>query len=210
MVVSPRTIPSETASTMLVTLTHHARILDPFWTNVRLFEGFGETEEESSDESMDRVAEESRIPSILLAEDSEDDRALAFRAMRKCGLPVAVQVATDGQRALALLSDPKAAIPSLVVLDVKMPRLSGIEVLGSIRDDARFDRVPVVMMTSSDEPTDIEVCRRLGADAYVRKPVDFEEYLGLVAEVAQFWLAHPRGSQGGPVSLLDAVASPRG
>lgn len=207
MVVTGGTAVREMASTMLVTLTRDARILGEFWT---IDLGSGEESAAGEEILMDRIVDESRIPSILLAEDSEDDRALAFRAMRKCGLPVAVQVATDGQRALSLLSDPRAVIPALVVLDVKMPRLSGIEVLGAIRDDARFDGVPVVMMTSSDEPTDIEVCRRLGADAYVRKPVDFEEYLGLVAEVAQFWLAHSRGSQGGPVSLLDAVTAPRG
>ena len=207
MVVRGRTAIREMASTMLVTLTRDARKLFDVWTTDPRSESEGLAVGENL---MDRIVDESRIPSILLAEDSEDDRALAFRAMRKCGIPVAVQVATDGQRALTLLSDPRAVVPALVVLDVKMPRLSGIDVLGAIRDEARFDQVPVVMMTSSDEPTDIEVCRRLGADAYVRKPVDFEEYLGLVAEVAQFWLAHPRGSQGGPVSLLDAVATPRG
>lgn len=209
MVVPDRTILCETASTMLVILTRDARSLCDFWMHDPNSEDDGDVGIKIKGDPMDRTIDDLRIPSILLAEDSEDDRALAFRAMRKCGVPVAVQVATDGQRALSLLSDPKAVVPALVVLDVKMPRLSGIEVLGAIRDDARFDQVPVVMMTSSDEPTDIEVCRRLGADAYVRKPVDFEEYLGLVAEVAQFWLAHPRGSQGGPISLLDAMAAPR-
>lgn len=198
---------------MLVTLSLKARTACDLGTDESVSDDQAASQESIPSilgDCMDRVINELRIPSILLAEDSEDDRALAFRAMRKCGVPVAVQVATDGQRALSLLADPRAVVPALVVLDVKMPRLSGIEVLGAIRDDARFDRVPVVMMTSSDEPTDIEVCRRLGADAYVRKPVDFEEYLGLVAEVAQFWLAHPRGSRGGPVSLLDTVAAPRG
>ncbi|MGV3618999.1 MAG: response regulator [Fimbriimonas sp.] len=161
---------------------------------------------------MERTRDEERnliVASILLAEDSEDDRALAFRALRRCGIPVAVQVATDGQRALALLADRNSGLPALVVLDVKMPRLSGIEVLGAIRDDERYDRVPVVMMTSSDEPTDIEVCRRLGADAYMRKPVDFEEYLELVADVAQFWLTHPRGTADVPNSLLSSMAVQR-
>jgi two-component system response regulator len=161
---------------------------------------------------MERTGDEERdliVASILLAEDSEDDRALAFRALRRCGIPVAVQVATDGQRALSLLAERNSGLPALVVLDVKMPRLSGIEVLGAIRDDARFDHVPVVMMTSSDEPTDIEVCRRLGADAYMRKPVDFEEYLGLVADVAQFWLTHPRGTADVPNSLLNSMAVQR-
>jgi CheY-like chemotaxis protein len=149
--------------------------------------------------------QQTRVATILLAEDSEDDRALAFRALRRCPTVVAVQVATDGQRALGLLGDENAPPPDLVMLDVKMPRMSGIEVLGALRDDSRFDRVPVVMMTSSDEPADIEVCQRLGADAYVRKPVDFVEYLDVVAEVAQFWLRNGRGTRGAPHSLVEAA-----
>ena len=143
------------------------------------------------------------IPSIVLAEDSEDDRALAFRALRRSDIAVAVQVVTDGQRALSLLLDHEAIVPNLIVLDVKMPRLSGVEVLGALRNDPRYDQVPIVMMTSSDEPADIEVSRRLGADAYVRKPVEFEEYLSLVSKVTEFWLGNPRGATDAPYSLLE-------
>ncbi len=145
-----------------------------------------------------------RLATVLLAEDSEDDRALAFRALRRCGAAVTVQVATDGQRALWLVEDAGTDVPDLVLLDVKMPRVSGIEVLGALRKDPRYDIVPIVMMTSSDEPHDVASCRSLGADAYVRKPVDFEEYLDVVTQIAKFWLCKGRGAKGAPYSLLES------
>lgn len=143
-----------------------------------------------------------RTASIILAEDNEDDRALAFRALRKCDLPVAVQVATDGERALDLIKRDEA--PDLIILDVKMPRLSGIDVLRTVREDARLREIPVVMMTSSDEPADIRVCRSLEADSYVRKPVDYTEFLSVVSQVTEFWLKNARGATGAPYSLLPA------
>lgn len=135
---------------------------------------------------------------IILAEDNADDEALAIRALRKTGVPIAVQVAHDGDRALELLGlkeggDDTPSLPRLVVLDVKMPKVGGIEVLRRIREDKRFDDVPVVMLTSSDEPVDVELCRKLGASSYIKKPVDYDEFVSTIAEVARHWLTGDQG-----------------
>jgi two-component system response regulator len=149
------------------------------------------------------------LPRVVLAEDSEDDRALAFRALRKVDSPLIVQIAPDGQEALRILLESSVPPPQLIVLDLKMPLVSGIDVLKRVRSLERFACIPVIMMTSSDEPSDIAACRRLGADGYVRKPVDFEEYLDVVSSVAQYWIGHGRSVERGPHCLLSAtVTSP--
>lgn len=148
--------------------------------------------------SVESVVAPSRI---VLAEDGEDDRALAFRALRKCNSSLVVQVAPDGQRALELLLSDDVKPPELVLLDIKMPLVSGIDVLERLRKDSRYDSIPIVMLTSSDEPTDIGHSKRLGASSFVRKPVDYGEYLRVLSDVANHWLA-PNPLGGPPHCLL--------
>ena len=144
---------------------------------------------------------------VVLAEDGEDDRALAFRALRKCRSSLVVQVAADGQRVLDLLLEDGAQAPRLILLDIKMPLMSGIDVLEKLRMDARFDEIPIVMLTSSDEPSDISRSRRLKADSYVRKPVEYEEYLLVLREVADFWLSEGYNPAKPPHCLLNGSLS---
>jgi two-component system response regulator len=143
---------------------------------------------------------------VVLAEDSLDDEALALRALRQTDVPLAVQVAHDGDRALELLGlrhvTDVPSLPKLIMLDIKMPKVGGVEVLRRVRQESRFEHVPVVMLTSSDEPVDIELCKTLGANGYVKKPVDFTEFLDTITEVAQYWLADRNGHTEMPSCLF--------
>lgn len=146
---------------------------------------------------------------VVLAEDSMDDEMLAMRAFRRAGVPVAVQVAHDGEGALEVLglrsTDGEAPRPPrLVVLDVKMPKVAGPEVLRRIREDARYADVPVVMLSSSDEPADVELCRERGASGYLKKPVGFDEFIDAVHGVVQYWLSEDEGAKTAPDCLFDS------
>ena len=123
---------------------------------------------------------------LLLVEDNADDERLAARTYRQSGRTEELRIARDGEEALAALESPSA--PALVLLDLKLPRLSGVDILMSIRDDERLAKVPIVILTSSDERTDIEACYALGCNAYVRKPVDFSEYTHDLKLALEFWL----------------------
>lgn len=132
---------------------------------------------------------------ILLVEDNADDEALSLRALRSCRVEHAVVVARDGEQALKLLADfegpgdaNSGMQPALVLLDLKLPKLDGAEVLRSLRADTRTADIPVVILTSSDEEHDIERCYRLGANSYVRKPVDYDEFVKGVQRMAEYWL----------------------
>lgn len=122
----------------------------------------------------------------MVVEDNQDDENLATRVFRRSGLEVPVEVARDGDEALRLLRDRHP--PSLVLLDLKLPRLSGIEVLLAIRDNPKTRTVPVVVLTSSDERTDLAACYDLGCNAFVRKPVDYNEYIDELSTTINFWL----------------------
>ncbi len=124
---------------------------------------------------------------MLVIEDNLDDERLATRVFARSGRPERMQIARDGEEALELLKDSQ--VPSLVLLDLKLPRLSGIEVLLAIRDDQRLKSVPVVVLTSSDEISDISACYELGCNGFVRKPVDFEEYVNDLNATLNFWLS---------------------
>ena len=123
---------------------------------------------------------------LLVVEDNADDERLAARTFRQTGRSEEWRVARDGEQALAMLKGSPP--PALVLLDLKLPRLSGVDILMGIRDDPRLERTPVVVLTSSDERTDIAACYALGCNAYVRKPVDFEEYTRDVRLTIDFWL----------------------
>jgi len=129
---------------------------------------------------------------ILLIEDTADDEALALEALRRAGVPHSVVIARDGAQALGLLlpSQPQTPPlqPSFVLLDLKMPRLSGLDVLRRLRLDDRTNTLPVVVLTTSREPSDIAACYESGANSYVAKPVDFDAFVRAMQQIAHYWL----------------------
>ena len=139
---------------------------------------------------------------ILLVEDNQDDADLAVLAFQLNQIPATVVVARDGVEALDYLfstgfragTDPIE--PAMVLLDLKLPRISGLEVLRRLRSDDRTRAIPVVVLTSSAEQRDYEDVARIGASLYVRKPVDFNEFRDLTRQLAQAWLG-PASDPGG-------------
>lgn len=132
---------------------------------------------------------------ILLVEDDPDDEALTLRALRDHHITNEVLVVRDGAEALEYLfatgayagRDP-GVMPQVVLLDLKLPKLDGLEVLAHLRADPRTKRLPVVILTSSDEEQDRLNSYDLGANSYVRKPVDFGEFTGAVRQLGLYWL----------------------
>jgi CheY-like chemotaxis protein len=127
---------------------------------------------------------------ILLVEDNPDDEALTLRALKKHNILNQVTVAHDGAEALDLLFTNGSITPSpgLILLDLKLPKVDGLEVLRRIRADERTKIIPVVVLTSSKEQEDILASYGLGANAYVRKPVKFSEFTAAVSTLGLFWL----------------------
>lgn len=130
---------------------------------------------------------------LLLVEDNPEDVELAKLAFERAGLAVRVDYVRDGVEALAYLlpSPTDAAAPSLpvtVLLDLKLPRLGGLEVLERLRADSRTRLLPVVILTSSGHPADMASSYRLGCNSYVRKPVDFARFLDVVRQLGSYWL----------------------
>lgn len=133
---------------------------------------------------------------ILLVEDNPDDEALALRAFSKNRIANPVVVTRDGVEALDYLfctgthaSRHDTLMPAFVLLDLKLPRIDGLEVLRRIRADERTVLLPVVILTTSKEPQDISEAYRLGANSYIRKPVDFERFLHAVGQLGLYWLS---------------------
>ena len=129
---------------------------------------------------------------VLLVEDNASDIELTLRALQKRNLANRVVVARDGVEALELLEGP-TPLPKVVLLDLKLPKLNGLEVLRRLKSDERTKRIPVVVLTSSHEEPDVEESYRLGVNSYIVKPVDFESFASAVAEVGLYWLLlnHP-------------------
>ena len=141
---------------------------------------------------------------ILLVEDDPDDEALAVRALKQYRITNDIVVVRDGVEALEYLfctgtyatRDPKP--PFVVLLDLKLPKLDGLEVLRRLRSDDRTRFVPVVVLTSSDEEQDIMRGYSLGANSYVRKPIDFAQFSEAVRQLGLYWLLLnevPRGAR---------------
>jgi two-component system response regulator len=130
---------------------------------------------------------------ILLVEDNPDDAALTMRALKSHNITNEVVVARDGVEAIEYLLGP-GAVPAVVqslavvLLDLKLPKLTGLEVLQRIRADERTRLLPVVILTSSDEERDVIDGYRLGANSYVRKPVDFVEFTDAAKQLGLYWL----------------------
>jgi CheY-like chemotaxis protein len=136
---------------------------------------------------------------ILLVEDNPDDVALTLHALRAHHLSNQVQVARDGEEALAFLFDPEKngphapSGPRLILLDLKLPKLDGLEVLRQIKADPHTRSIPVVVLTTSREDRDIEICYALGANSYIVKPVDFEQFTSTVHTLGLYWLLLNQG-----------------
>ena len=124
---------------------------------------------------------------ILLVEDNPNDAELTMRALKKTNLGVRLSVARDGAEALDYLlgSGPK---PKVIFLDLKLPKIDGVEVLRRARADERTRSIPVVVLTSSQEERDISECYKLGVNSYVVKPVEFDKFYEAVADLATYWL----------------------
>jgi CheY-like chemotaxis protein len=125
---------------------------------------------------------------ILLVEDNPEDVELTLRALRHAKLANPVQVVSDGAEALDYLLDASRARPRLVLLDLKLPKVSGLEVLARIKGDKWLRSQPIVILTSSRETPDVQEAYRLGANSYIVKPVQFEAFVAAVAEVGLYWL----------------------
>lgn len=130
---------------------------------------------------------------ILLAEDDPRDVELALQGLREKGLANEIQVVNDGEAALDYLyrrgawAGREVGHPALILLDLKMPLVSGLEVLETMRQDPDLQRIPVVVMTSSREEADLSRAYELGCNAYVVKPVDFRSFVDAVSAVGLFW-----------------------
>jgi two-component system response regulator len=128
---------------------------------------------------------------ILLVEDNPDDEALTLRALKKNNIRNVVVVARDGQEALDYLFGTgrhAGRDPAVVLLDLKLPKVDGLEVLKRIRADARTKLLPVVILTSSKEEQDMQEGYRQGCNSYVRKPVNFDEFLEAARQLGLYWL----------------------
>ncbi|GAP37654.1 response regulator [Piscinibacter sakaiensis] len=132
---------------------------------------------------------------ILMVEDNPQDEALALRALRKSGVANRIDVVRDGQQAVDYLfregefAGRDATDPTVVLLDIGLPRLTGLEVLARVRADPRTRTLPVVILTSSDEDQDRLSSYEQGANSYVRKPLDFADFAQTVARLGVYWLA---------------------
>jgi two-component system response regulator len=135
------------------------------------------------------------IIEILLVEDNPDDVELALHALKKHNLANRIEVVRDGAEALEFLfctgayeHRSKESNPKVVLLDLKLPKVDGLEVLRRIKSDPRTKVIPVVMLTSSREERDVVESYKLGVNSYITKPVDFEQFSKVVQELGLYWL----------------------
>jgi CheY-like chemotaxis protein len=132
---------------------------------------------------------------ILFVEDSIDDAALTIRALTKSGFSNKLLHVVDGAAALDFLNcrgiyseRDSTQYPKLVLLDLKMPKVSGIQVLDAVKSNPKLKTIPVVMLTSSNEGPDIEKCFELGANSYIVKPVDSDNFFHAIKEIGLYWM----------------------
>lgn len=128
---------------------------------------------------------------ILLVEDDPDHEALAIRALRKANVANEIRVARDGAEAIEYMNgiaSGEQQMPQLVLLDLKLPKVDGLEVLRIIRASDKTALLPVVVLTSSDEERDIVASYRLGVNSYIRKPVNFTDFAEATRQLGMYWL----------------------
>lgn len=132
---------------------------------------------------------QTNVVEILLVEDNPDDAGLTIRALKKHNLSNHLLHLQDGEEALNFLfSKELSQLPKLILLDLKMPKVDGIEVLRKLKADPEKKIIPIVVLTSSKEERDIIESYKLGVNAYIVKPVDFDKFVQAVSEIGFFWL----------------------
>lgn len=143
---------------------------------------------------------ESLAVEILLVEDNPEDLELALRAFRKAKLANQIHIARDGAEALdfmfregAFCNQPIERMPNLILLDLKLPKVDGLEVLKRLKEDPRTKVVPVVVLTTSQEQSDVVESYQLGVNSYIVKPVNFDQFTDAVQKLGMYWLLlnHP-------------------
>jgi two-component system response regulator len=143
---------------------------------------------------------ESQVVEILLVEDSPQDLELALRALRKANLTNHIEIARDGVEAMEFIFCEGPYVgrkiedgPKVILLDLKLPKIDGLEVLQRIKSDPRTQHIPVVVLTSSKEQSDVVESYRLGVNSYIVKPVNFEQFAEAVQQLGMYWLLlnHP-------------------
>ncbi|WP_109488799.1 response regulator [Occallatibacter savannae] len=125
---------------------------------------------------------------ILLVEDDPDHELLTIRALKKANIANDIHVARDGSEAVETLFGPDALKPQVILLDLKLPKLDGLEVLRRIRETDSTRTLPVVVLTSSDEERDVVRSYQLGVNSYIRKPVNFTDFAEATRQLGMYWL----------------------
>lgn len=126
---------------------------------------------------------------IILVEDNPVDVDLTLRAFKKQNLINPIVVARDGEEALTIIKnwEEEKALPTLILLDLQLPRVNGLEVLKEIKSHPRFKTIPIVVLTTSSDQTDVKTAYELGANSYIEKPVDFDKFMEVVAQIELYW-----------------------
>jgi len=128
---------------------------------------------------------------IILAEDDEGHATLIQRNLRRSGLMNEIHHFTDGQQALDYLEEmkmKKSDLPALLLLDIKMPKVNGIDVLRKVKGDPVLKKMPVIMITTTDDPREIARCHELGCSNYIKKPIDYENFVDAIRKLGLFLL----------------------
>ncbi len=134
------------------------------------------------------LSHSNKIP-IVVVEDNEDDIELMLRAFRKTGgLANPLVIFRDGEQVLEYFANPGSVMPALVILDLKLPKIGGLAILEKLRAAERTRLLPVVILTSSTEESDLVTSYTFGANSYIRKPVDFGEFVKTISSLGLYWL----------------------